>query len=45
MQAIPLVPLTVIYVVICFDKQLMQEKKSSQYTAIRVTLNHVFRVN
>ena len=35
MQAIPLVPLRVIYVVICFDKQLMQEKNSLQYTAIR----------
>ena len=45
MQAIPLVPLTVIYVVICFDKQLMQQKKILQYTPLRGTLNCLFRVN
>ena len=45
MQAIPLVSLTVIYVVVCFDKQLMHQKNSLQYTLIRVKLNHFFRVN
>ena len=45
MQAIPLVPLSVISVVICFDKQLMQPKNNLRYTPIRVTLNHFFRVN